>query len=1030
MLSHLSLSLICVLGLLNTHTHGVEHDTGLVTSGSPVLPHLVGCRSSELVTFRCWWSSGTFSNLSEPGTLSLFFQMKTGVFNSHLRESLNQIPREVGDIESEWTMFSSSIVDAAIRSCGRKVSGAGRGGNPRTQWWALEVRDAVKLKKESYRAWLAQGTPEAAEAYRQAKRAAARVVSEAKTRVWEEFGEAMEKDYRTASGKFWQAIRRLRRGKQLSANTVYSGGGQLLASTGDIVRRWKEYFEDLLNPADTPSVEEPEAEDSEVDSFITQAELTEVVQQLLSGKALGVDEICPEYLRSLDVVGLCFRSLDVVGIWGPWPSVKGCLVSPGLALGRFAAECEAAGMRVSTSKSEAMVLNRKKVACTLQVRGEFLPQVEEFKYLGVLFMSEGRMDREIDRWIGAAAAVVRSMYRSVVVSIYQSIYVPTLTYGHELWFMTERIRSRIQAAEMSFLRSVAGHSLRDRVRSPVTQEELRVEPLLLHIERGQVRWLGHLFRMPPGYLLGEVFRACPTGKKLRGRPRTRWRDYVSWLTWERLGIPPEELEEVITPSEWQECPEYTPYVQNECYFSREFTRIWTIYCVQLRSATLTHNITYDQQCFTVENIVFPDPPVCLNWTLLNISRSGLNFDIMVRWAPPPSAEVHTGWMSLKYEVHYRVQNSSHWDKLDLESGTQQSIYGLHTGKHYEVRVRCTMSAFKNFGDFSDSVFVHVPSNLSQAFYKSNFSEIHQTTFTSPEAASDQLDTVITVTYSSSFQHWEKGKLDELNSLLSSQHIYKPNLYPDDSWVEFIQIDLDEVAEKNESSDKQRLLGPSRHGSTRCLGSAHKGDGDSGLEMEPDREERHPLVSRSNSTPTPEQQIEIQTQFDRNDGNNWMNMDFYAQVSDVTPAGGVVLTPEQQNNTLRKKKGEEKEEDMKKDIQLMVIDSDRGYSSENVTRNLVSDSLSSQDPEQPYHVLNLDAEEEMQTCSYISDPSPPSVLPPLPDYTVVQEVDEQHSLLLNPSPAPQTPSCPQNPTKCPPNMPVGYLTPELLENFSP
>ncbi|KAK3543842.1 hypothetical protein QTP70_030073, partial [Hemibagrus guttatus] len=180
-----------------------------------------------------------------------------GVFNSHLRESFNQIPREVGDIESEWTMFSSSIVDAAIRSCGRKVSGAGRGGNPRTQWWTLEVRDAVKLKKESYRAWLAQGTPEAAEAYWQAKQTAARVVSEAKTRVWEEFGEAMEKDYRTASRKFWQTVRRLRRGKQLSVNTVYSGGGELLASTGDIVERWKEYFEDLLNPTDTPSVEEP-----------------------------------------------------------------------------------------------------------------------------------------------------------------------------------------------------------------------------------------------------------------------------------------------------------------------------------------------------------------------------------------------------------------------------------------------------------------------------------------------------------------------------------------------------------------------------------------------------------------------------------------------------------------------------------------------------------------------------------------------------------------------------------------------------
>ncbi|KAK3566589.1 hypothetical protein QTP86_001091 [Hemibagrus guttatus] len=169
------------------------------------------------------------------------------------------------------------------------------------------------------------------------------------------------------------------------------------------------------------------------------------------------------------------------------------------------------------------------------------------------------MDREIDRWISAVAAVMRSMYRSVVVkqelsrkaklSIYQSIYAPTLTYGHELWVMTERVRSRIQAVKMSFLCRVAGRSLRDRVRSSVTREELGVEPLLLHIERGQLRWLRHLFRMPPGRLPGEVFRACPTGKRPRGRPRTRWRDYVFRLAWECLGVPPEELEEVARERE-------------------------------------------------------------------------------------------------------------------------------------------------------------------------------------------------------------------------------------------------------------------------------------------------------------------------------------------------------------------------------------------------------------------------------------------------------------------------------------------------
>ncbi|KAK3562076.1 hypothetical protein QTP86_027184, partial [Hemibagrus guttatus] len=52
--------------------------------------------------------------------------------------------------------------------------------------------------------------------------------------------------------------------------------------------------------------------------------------------------------------------------------------------------------------------------------------------------------------------------RKAKLSVYQSIYVPTLTCGHELWVMTERIKSRIQVAEMSFLRRVAGRSLRDR----------------------------------------------------------------------------------------------------------------------------------------------------------------------------------------------------------------------------------------------------------------------------------------------------------------------------------------------------------------------------------------------------------------------------------------------------------------------------------------------------------------------------------------------------------------------------------------
>ena len=44
---------------------------------------------------------------------------------------------------------------------------------------------------------------------------------------------------------------------------------------------------------------------------------------------------------------------------------------------------------------------------------------------------------------------------------------------------------------------MSGLSLRDRVRSSDIQGRLGVELLLFHTERSQLRWFGHLVRMPP-----------------------------------------------------------------------------------------------------------------------------------------------------------------------------------------------------------------------------------------------------------------------------------------------------------------------------------------------------------------------------------------------------------------------------------------------------------------------------------------------------------------------------------------------------
>ena len=192
------------------------------------------------------------------------------------------------------------------------------------------------------------------------------------------------------------------------------------------------------------------------------------------------------------------------------------------ALDRFAAECITTGTQISTKKIEVMVLSRQKEHCAVNVNGTPLNQVEKFQYLGVEFSNDARLDCEIDRRVGSASAILRSLYRSVVtkkevsrrtkMAIFNVVYRPALIYGHEQWVMTERIRSRIRAAKMRFLRRAAGLILRDKTRSSTIRESMKAESLLLHIERSQIRWLGHVLRMPHERLAHQVFEAMPQGK--------------------------------------------------------------------------------------------------------------------------------------------------------------------------------------------------------------------------------------------------------------------------------------------------------------------------------------------------------------------------------------------------------------------------------------------------------------------------------------------------------------------------------------
>lgn len=105
-----------------------------------------------------------------------------------------------------WGGVSETLVWVLISHCTLKTvliqestlvsfTGACHGSNLKTIRWIPVVTNAVRLKKEAFLAWLARVSTKRADRYQSAKRAAAAAVAEAKPWVWEEFTEAVEKDF-------------------------------------------------------------------------------------------------------------------------------------------------------------------------------------------------------------------------------------------------------------------------------------------------------------------------------------------------------------------------------------------------------------------------------------------------------------------------------------------------------------------------------------------------------------------------------------------------------------------------------------------------------------------------------------------------------------------------------------------------------------------------------------------------------------------------------------------------------------------
>lgn len=127
-----------------------------------------------------------------------------------------------------------------------------------------------------------------------------------------------------------------------------------------------------------------------------------------------------------------------------------------LGLGWFSAECQLVEMRISTVKSELMVLSKKKVECSLWVGRNDLLLPVKFKHLWDFFTSEGKVKRKADRLVQHLYSLQRStgLLWWIEEGLKSKLFISPPASKPRV--VSKRIWSQIWVLEMSFLQRISG----------------------------------------------------------------------------------------------------------------------------------------------------------------------------------------------------------------------------------------------------------------------------------------------------------------------------------------------------------------------------------------------------------------------------------------------------------------------------------------------------------------------------------------------------------------------------------------------
>jgi hypothetical protein len=134
-------------------------------------------------------------------------------------------------------------------------------------------------------------------------------------------------------------------------------------------------------------------------------------------------------------------------------------------------------------------------------------------------------DYDIKGWqkeiISSIKLINKNRNTDTQMKFYKVVARPTLLYGSETWVSTERDMTRLEAAEMRFIRRVKGYTRLDKIRSEVIRKELDISGIQNVRSKYKQKWINHLERMDNTRLPRNALTYKPRGRS-RGTPRKRW----------------------------------------------------------------------------------------------------------------------------------------------------------------------------------------------------------------------------------------------------------------------------------------------------------------------------------------------------------------------------------------------------------------------------------------------------------------------------------------------------------------------------